>query len=1284
MKTTAERMSATARAAGAPVRGVGLALAMLTAVAVSWVDIASATQLKVLKTGLGSGTVSGASVNCGTTCDATYSSAVTVSLTAMADADSRFVGWSGACSGTTCSVVMGADRFVRAEFRLATPYPTMTETQLTPLGTGMGGIEDFIASHSTMRSAARFISALPAEFKQDWIPMSRSESLQPGTARLPRFLLPSADARFVFSVGLAAHGSYPGAHPSAIEYMQWDAGQKNFRFHEIVLEDIPALGVPGTPGYIAMRPRGVAVDDAKCPACHATRNVLNRTSSNGTTGTPPGTVAVKNKPNWDAYDSWGGMMPFNRDRIYQDSVEEAAFKHLFNLWNWRGADADDAARRFIEQLALQPPSVPATGPHRITRNPDAVTDAGHISFGYEGLTTPVATALRTTDYSFGGPSEPASSVTQGGRYVTLRHSNPRIAYTSANDDYSDPGSDEGRAVRFFDLLGGFGLGGSNLNVQRIAAELISHRFATGGVGIDVRPVALAVTKGCFNRNAAANTVTSTVSPAVPGSVLDFFNVRHGRLNPAGVFVAGSINDLYDDTQERARSLPRRKADIERLNLDRANDPYLFAAAPADGLIALHGAATPSGTLASLPRVRQEVFRRPVDLGISASTVAGDVYVDREDYAYNVERIALYRYFLEPLGVSVDKWSMAVRGRSRTYAFADVFSQYRSALQSALETSLGLAPSPACDTALMNLVQSSLASLPAASAVPEYTDIQRIFNKSCIECHGGLGYPPYGPGFVDLSENESPPAGVSRLQRSHDLVTTAGLTTIDPLTSYLYQLITRPNETLANCRPGGLAATDMMPCGGPRLSAADIDTVRRWIVGGSSFTEGDRHIRTVDGVHYDFQSAGEFVLLRGEALEIQARQTPVQTEGPLGPNAHTGLSSCVSINTAVAVRVGGQRITYQPNLNGEPDPTGLQLRIDGKLTRMSPNGIPLAAGGRIVATTADGGIRVEGPGGSAVVITPGWWDHYRLWYLNIETRHVRATDGVMGAIAAGNWLPALPDGTFLGPRPVDTNQRYRDLYEKFADAWRVTDATSLFDYLPGTSTGSYILASWPGESPRSCTLPKPLGGKTPPKPLPAAIAAQHCSAVVAPERKANCLQDVMVTGEPGFAKTYLAAEKIARNAAPVAPRLLFPDQYKADLARTVTFTWKESTDSGGDPVRYRNCVWPAGERFTDQVCSAVSERQGGWRAGLLYAGLVGLAGCVVFAVLIFTGKGRGLLALVSLLILAAIVFVFSLGRTDVVSAKLVRLEPRQTYYWKVVAEDDKGGRVESELRRFTVK
>ena len=55
-----------------------------------------------------------------------------------------------------------------------------------------------------------------------------------------------------------------------------------------------------------------------------------------------------------------------------------------------------------------------------------------------------------------------------------------------------PTSDEGRGVQLFDVLGGLD---GNLNPQRIADELVNHRFATGSVPIDVRPIALAIAKG---------------------------------------------------------------------------------------------------------------------------------------------------------------------------------------------------------------------------------------------------------------------------------------------------------------------------------------------------------------------------------------------------------------------------------------------------------------------------------------------------------------------------------------------------------------------------------------------------------------------------------------------------------------------------------------------------------------------------------------------------------------------------------------------------------------------
>src|SRR5262249_37820877 len=73
-----------------------------------------------------------------------------------------------------------------------------------------------------------------------------------------------------------------------------------------------------------------------------------------------------------------------------------------------------------------------------------------------------------------------------------------------------------------------------------------------------------------------------------------------------------------------------------------------------------------------------------------------------------------------------------------------------------------------------------------------------------------------------------------------------------------------------------------------------------VTGGQAASEGEPHITTFDSIRYDFQGAGEFVAIRGDGLEIQTRQTAIATPFP-GPNAHTGLATCVSLNSAVAAR-----------------------------------------------------------------------------------------------------------------------------------------------------------------------------------------------------------------------------------------------------------------------------------------------------------------------------------------------------------------------------------------------
>jgi hypothetical protein len=912
------------------------ALGLITCIAGN----AAAATLRTMNVGLGTGSVtsSPAGISCGTTCNATFGS-VLVTLTAAPAAGSAFVRWGGDCSGTaaTCTINLSTARSVRAEFRLNPDITPMTVADLPP-----ANLQAYLTAHPEVNTPARFLKALPADFKQNWILMSRSESLQTGTAETPRILMPSADGRFVFTFGLQVHSAYPGAHPNAVEYMQWDPAEKNFRFHEIVLDTIPALsntvpvGSGRTPRVVVpLRNRGVSVDDARCFQCHSTRNVLNRTGPPGTTGVPVGLVKAKSKPNWDAYDSWGGMMPFNRDRIYKGSLEAASFRKIFNLWTW---STRPGIRAVIEQLELQPSTVTVPATDVITRQ-EGGPDDGHILFAFDGGSigttepSPAGTATASINYSFDGlPGTSGTTVQRGGDYVMLHHSSPPVA------------DQEGRGVDLFDRLGGLD---DDLNAQRIADELNDHRFATGSFGIDVRPVAVAISKGCLT---LANVSTKITFDST------FFDARHGGL---------TLAQLRNDTDARSKIFPRRKADIQKINLDRTGDPYVVL--PENGLIQQYGAGTSASTSTAISRLRQEVFRRPIESGFGNADqtgVMGGLYVDRESYNPNTEKLALFRYFLEPLGVSVDKWSMGVRGRSRSYTFADVFGDYLSRITADLEADLAARPFPGLttpvncsDPAFFAAVTASLASLPAPGDVPTFTDVQRIFNKGCIECHGGLGYPPFDvifdADYLDFSEDET--SATSRLGRSHTMAT--AFTTNNPATSYLFQRITQGGE---KCPDSTASTAPLMPCGGPALSQVDVDTIRRWIIGGRPATVGDPHIRTVDGTNYDFQSDGEFVLLRGENLEIQSRQTAVPTAAPLGPDGHSGLTTCVSINTAAAFRVGPHRISYQPGLRGEPNPEGLELRVDGRLTRMSDSGIALSSGGRIVATTAADGIQIPHP------------------------------------------------------------------------------------------------------------------------------------------------------------------------------------------------------------------------------------------------------------------------------------------------------------------------------------
>lgn len=247
-------------------------------------------------------------------------------------------------------------------------------------------------------------------------------------------------------------------------------------------------------------------------------------------------------------------------------------------------------------------------------------------------------------------------------------------------------------------------------------------------------------------------------------------------------------------------------------------------------------------------------------------------------------------------------------------------------------------------------------------------------------------------------------------------------------------------------------------------------------------DGDPHITTVNGLYYDFQAGGEFVaLLGGMGMEIQTRQTPV----PSAP--------WVSVNTAIATRVGSYRVTWQPNISGVPDPSGLQLRINGALATPGLGGIALGVGGRVSKPNASA-LQIDFPDGTALIATANWWAPHNQWYLNVRVYHTAATDGIMGALTANEWNNP-----------------------GFADSWRVNDKTTLFDYAQGDSTGGHQHEPFPQD-------------RIPPmKPENVELARRVCEQVADKKLRQDCQFDVGTTGDEIFARSAKVSEQLQRGA-----------------------------------------------------------------------------------------------------------------------------------------------------------
>lgn len=228
--------------------------------------------------------------------------------------------------------------------------------------------------------------------------------------------------------------------------------------------------------------------------------------------------------------------------------------------------------------------------------------------------------------------------------------------------------------------------------------------------------------------------------------------------------------------------------------------------------------------------------------------------------------------------------------------------------------------------------------------------------------------------------------------------------------------------------------------------------------------GDPHLVSFDNANYSFQTVGEFHLAksRNGHFEVQSRQRPQNDN--------------FSLNTAIAMNVAGDRLCFytdeRPDFNESP------FRL---------NGTPIQLSGRAFFLPNGGTIRLEGrnyivswPSGERVILDKRTSGMMR--FTNVTVEIFRCDNNEFEGLLGNN--NGFMDDDFNGRnnqslnRPVYASfstfgnpalasasrmaeQEYLSFLAKdFADNWRVTNQTTLFDYSPGQTTDFYTDRRFP--------------------------------------------------------------------------------------------------------------------------------------------------------------------------------------------------------------------------------
>jgi len=248
------------------------------------------------------------------------------------------------------------------------------------------------------------------------------------------------------------------------------------------------------------------------------------------------------------------------------------------------------------------------------------------------------------------------------------------------------------------------------------------------------------------------------------------------------------------------------------------------------------------------------------------------------------------------------------------------------------------------------------------------------------------------------------------------------------------------------------------------------------------SNGDPHIVTFDGLHYDFQAMGEFIAAQEPSggFEVQTRQQPF-------PGSRT-----VSVNTAVAMQVATDKVEAQIG-QGK-----VVLLVNGKEQALPAQSFKLPGGGTINPLTPQL-VRVQWPDGSfaTLEVIGSWGLHLTL---DLASDRQGKLQGLLG-----NFNDNTSDDLIIRDTKTAVKPTFGQLFPKFADSWRVDSKSSLFTYDPSTSTKTYTDRSFPDKDAEA-----DVPGKAAAEDLCRKLGVYDASALT------DCALDVALTGRPEFA------------------------------------------------------------------------------------------------------------------------------------------------------------------------